>query len=150
MALLVGLPESALVDKLGVFLSWHHPTWYSMFIYHLGDKTIGLLVAAVWRHSQPHQHDHHVLLSQSYIFGSSADLQRVRREIYRDLTGEWTQGALKEIPVSYPETSKSAIIGTSHTQAVQCPYFIISRLYPHARNYSSTKVCDSESLNHNC
>jgi hypothetical protein len=36
MALLVGLPESALVDESQVFPSRHHPLWFSMLIYHLG------------------------------------------------------------------------------------------------------------------
>jgi hypothetical protein len=38
MALLVGLPERALVDESGLFPSRHHPSWFPMLIYHLGDE----------------------------------------------------------------------------------------------------------------
>jgi hypothetical protein len=36
--LLVGLTDSALVDKSGVFPSRHHPPWFSILTYHPGDE----------------------------------------------------------------------------------------------------------------
>jgi hypothetical protein len=41
MALLAGFPESALVDRSGVFHSQHHPPWFSMLIYHLRIRPLG-------------------------------------------------------------------------------------------------------------
>jgi hypothetical protein len=38
MALLVSLPESALMDESGVSSVDIIPPWFSMLIYHLGDE----------------------------------------------------------------------------------------------------------------
>jgi hypothetical protein len=57
MALLVGLPESTLVDGSGVLPSRHHPPSFSMLIYYLGDEKQARRWLQFRDVVSPHQHD---------------------------------------------------------------------------------------------
>jgi hypothetical protein len=59
MALVIGLPESAVVEESGVFPSQHYPSWFSMLVYHLGDEQYANWWQQLIDIVLPHRHNHH-------------------------------------------------------------------------------------------